>query len=149
MADFNNRIPFYMTNSYVDERGSDARIRERLLAMFSVGRDSGKTVAYELTDEDYFGLLRYDRLSCPTPWECRKFDEEYLNKATGSPAVHIRCTAQILSSKDERVGCRASTLYRGFDLVFSIPRSQLSRWSEFDSGLRRQLDRFTQDAEQR
>ena len=149
MADFNNGISFRMTNSYLDEKGYGARLRENLLARFSVGRDSGKTTAYELVDEDYFGLWRYDQLSCPTATGCRKDDEHYLSKPAATPTVHILCSAQLLSTHDERVACDANTVYRGFQLFYSIPRSQLSRWGEFDSGVRRLLDRFAQDAAQR
>jgi hypothetical protein len=149
LADFNSRIHFYVTNSYVDEKGGDARLRENLLRTFSVARDSGQTTAYELADEDYFGLWRYNQLSCPTATACRKSDENYLNRAPTTPTVHIVCSAQNLSTNDERFACSAHELYRGFPLFYLIPHSQLNRWSEFESGVRRLLDRFAEDAEQR
>lgn len=156
---FNNSLVLTLGNEVIEPNWETGITRENWLAMFSADANSGRAVAFELVNEDYSGLWFYRELSCNSsddaardapPAQARQcrdtYRQHYLSKDTERPTVHIDCDVAHLSTLTYRLGCVASTSYRGFRLTYVFRYSQLNRWSEFDSGIRQLLDGLVTNA---
>jgi hypothetical protein len=152
-SSLNNGVYITLQNERADWAGDSAR--ERWLKTYSVDRHSGSYVAYELVNQDEFGLTFYKSLACRPPepaganavaepqWQCHDSHREYYVSNEGDPVVHISCHAENTSGAGlERVGCQARTSFRGFTLSYVFRSTELSRWQEFDSAVRRLLGNF-------
>ena len=160
LAAFNDSLALTLGNEFVEPDWRTGTTRENWLARFSADPSSGHAVAFELVAEDYSGLLSYKGLSCESrdgvrpdtvPFrrasECRDaYLEYYLSKDEERPTVLIDCDVRHLATLTFRLGCTARTTYRGFRLSYLIRRTQVHRWREFDSGVRRLLDSFVTSA---
>lgn len=156
LVEFNNGIAIYLTNAYVDSDWTLGRPRRNWLAALSADRNSGRAIAYDLIDDDYAGLLFYKQVTCSAPEpgagvaagepNCLDaYREHYLSKDEARPTVYVVCEVWDLPTLTYRLGCTAATTYRGFQVTYVLRHSQLSRWPEFDSGVRQLLDGFVTD----
>ncbi len=153
MEEIRNGVAIRIDNAYVDPTaGAHERQRERFSGNT---RSSGNYDAYELVDADAFGLLHYSTFFCQpsrldgdqgggrTAWNCREtYEDNYLNR---DATVHIVCNVWNLPALAFKFECTAQTWYRGFQMTYVFRHSELERWQEFDSGVRRLLDSFVVD----
>jgi hypothetical protein len=152
LAESNEGIYIFLQNDYAQL--SAATMRERLLTKYSVDRNSRHTIAYE-SISDEAGLAGYKSLACrplassntdasiDQQWGCEDTYREYYVSKDGDPIVHIICgMTSATGIWRARRECSAMTLFRGFLLKYSFRQSQLSRWQEFDSGVRKLLESF-------
>lgn len=80
-------------------------------------------------------FVLYSRVRCGD--YCVGFDYFLTKKIYEGAWVLFRCMPD-----SPLVGCRATTEFRGWRIEYSIRRSQLDRWKEFDIAVRKLLDSF-------
>lgn len=153
LADSDGGIYIVIENAY--SRLPASVVRERWLKNYAVDRNSRANVAYELISDHEFGLAGYRSLAChprapstdqpvgEQEWQCQKGDSEYYVSNEGDPPVHIVCHLDGATGIwQARRGCQVYTSFGGFTLRYIFRRTQLSRWQEFDSGVRKLLESF-------
>jgi hypothetical protein len=153
LAESNEGIYITLENTYVSSSASD--IRERWLKSYAVDRNRGSPNAYELISDAPPGLVGYKALACSnleytatgsvaeTEWKCQDASrEDYVSKE-GDPTVHFFCNMNGATGIwRARMGCQVDTTFHGLALRYIFRHSQLDRWQEFDSGVRRLLESF-------
>ena len=81
-------------------------------------------------------FVLYSDVRCGDDY-CVGFDYFLTKKSYEGAWVLFRCMPD-----SPLVGCSATTVYRGWRIQYSIRRSQLDRWKEFDIAVRELLDSF-------